>query len=111
LHGYKGLLLGNSIKITDKIRDKIEILYEYGGSVLGNSRVKISNVDDCVKKGYIKAGEDPFFVAARQLKKDGITILHTIGGDDTSTMAASLSEYMKKNGYGLTVVGLPKNSR
>ena len=108
LHGYKGLLLGNSIKITDKIRDKIEILYEYGGSVLGNSRVKISNVDDCVKKGYIKAGEDPFFVAARQLKKDGITILHTIGGDDTSTMAASLSEYMKKNGYGLTVVGLPK---
>ena len=46
LHGYKGLLLGNSIKITDKIRENIEILYQFGGSVLGNSRVKISNVDD-----------------------------------------------------------------
>lgn len=108
LHGYKGLLLGNSIQITDKIRENIEILYEYGGSVLGNSRVKISNVEDCVRKGYIKEREDPFYVAAKQLKKDEITILHTIGGDDTSTTAASLSEYMKKNDYDLTVVGLPK---
>ena len=39
---------------------------------------------------------------------DGVNILHTIGGDDTNTMAAQLSFYLKKNGYDLTVVGLPK---
>ena len=38
---------------------------------------------------------------------DGVNILHTIGGDDTNTMAAQLSFYLK-NGYDLTVVGLPK---
>jgi len=37
-----------------------------------------------------------------------VNILHTIGGDDTNTMAAQLSHYLKKNGYDLTVVGLPK---
>ena len=42
------------------------------------------------------------------MKRDGITILHTIGGDDTSTTAADLAEYLADNGYELTVVGLPK---
>ena len=40
--------------------------------------------------------------------KDKVTILHTIGGDDTNTTAADLSRYLKKNNYNLTVVGLPK---
>jgi pyrophosphate--fructose-6-phosphate 1-phosphotransferase len=35
-------------------------------------------------------------------------VLHTIGGDDTSTTAADLARYLKDNGYDLTVVGLPK---
>ncbi|MEC8853669.1 MAG: pyrophosphate--fructose-6-phosphate 1-phosphotransferase, partial [Bacteroidota bacterium] len=47
-------------------------------------------------------------VAANQLVKDGVKILHTIGGDDTNTTAADLSEYLKKNNYDLIVVGLPK---
>jgi len=61
-----------------------------------------------VKKGYVKEGSDPLEVAANQLTKDNINILHTIGGDDTNTMAAQLSFYLEKNGYELTVVGLPK---
>jgi pyrophosphate--fructose-6-phosphate 1-phosphotransferase len=40
--------------------------------------------------------------------KDGITILHAIGGDDTNTTAADLAAYLAKNNYKLTVVGLPK---
>lgn len=108
LHGYRGLLLGNSIKITDEVRKNAECLYEFGGSVLGNSRVKLSNVKDCVKRGYVQEGENPLAVAAKQLQKDGITILHTIGGDDTNGAAATLSAYLQENGYKLTVVGLPK---
>jgi pyrophosphate--fructose-6-phosphate 1-phosphotransferase len=56
----------------------------------------------------VQKGEDPLKVAAKQLKKDNINILHTIGGDDTNTMAAQLSFYLKNRGYDLTVIGLPK---
>ena len=108
LNGYEGLLLGKSIAIPPLVREKTDILYEYGGSPIGNSRVKLTNVKDCVKRGYVKEGEDPLKLAADQLVKDGVNIIHTIGGDDTNTMAAQLSFYLKENDYDLTVVGLPK---
>ena len=106
--GYKGLLLGDSITVTPTIREKAHLLHLYGGSPIGNSRVKLTNVKDCEKRGLIKAGEDPQQVAANQLVKDGVDVLHTIGGDDTSTAAADLAAFLKKNNYDLTVVGLPK---
>jgi pyrophosphate--fructose-6-phosphate 1-phosphotransferase len=108
LHGYRGLLLGNKIEIPASVREKTNILYEFGGSPIGNSRIKLTNAENCIKRGYIKKGEDPLKIAAKQLMKDGINILHTIGGDDTNTMAAQLSFYLNKNNYNLTVVGLPK---
>ena len=108
LNGYRGLLLGKSIEFPDSVKNKYEILFEYGGSPIGNSRVKLTNLEDCVQKGYVKKGEVPLQIAAEQLKKDKVDILHTIGGDDTNTMAAQLSGYLKDNGYNLTVVGLPK---
>jgi len=108
LHGYRGLLLGNKIEIPESVREKTNILYEFGGSPIGNSRIKLTNAENCIKRGYIKKGEDPLKIAAKQLMKDGINILHTIGGDDTNTMAAQLSFYLKENDYNLTVVGLPK---
>ena len=108
LHGYRGLLLGNKIEIPASIREKTNILYEFGGSPIGNSRIKLTNAENCIKRGYIKKREDPLKIAAKQLMKDGINILHTIGGDDTNTMAAQLSFYLNKNNYNLTVVGLPK---
>ena len=108
LNGYKGLLLGRSISYPRSLLNNIEKLYNFGGSPIGNSRVKLTNIDDCVKNGFVKKGEDPLKIAAEQLVKDNITILHTIGGDDTNTTAADLSNYLKKNNYRLTVVGLPK---
>ena len=108
LNGYRGLLLGESIPFPDSVKENFSVLFQYGGSPIGNSRVKLTNIDDCVKKGYVKDGEDPLEVAANQLTKDNVNILHTIGGDDTNTMAAQLSFFLEKNGYDLTVVGLPK---
>ena len=108
LNGYKGLLLGNSISFPKTLKGKTALFYNFGGSPIGNSRVKLMNIEDCIKKGYIKEGETPLEVAANQLVKDDVSILHTIGGDDTNTTAADLSEYLKKNNYDLTVVGLPK---
>ena len=106
--GYKGLLLGDSIEVTDVIREDAGILHRFGGSAIGNSRVKLTNVKDCVKRGLVKEGEDPQQVAADQLVKDGVDVLHTIGGDDTNTAAADLAAFLKKNDYNLTVIGLPK---
>jgi pyrophosphate--fructose-6-phosphate 1-phosphotransferase len=108
LGGYQGLLTGKSIPVTREVRAKAYILHKHGGSPIGNSRVKLTNAADCVKRGLVKEGEDPLAVAANQLTRDGITILHTIGGDDTNMTAADLAAYLARNGYNLTVVGLPK---
>ena len=108
LDGYMGLLKGQSVKVTDEVRKNALKLTKHGGSPIGNSRVKLTNVKDCVKRGLVREGEDPLKVAADQLVKDGVDVLHTIGGDDTNTTAADLAAYLAQNGYELTVVGLPK---
>jgi diphosphate-dependent phosphofructokinase len=106
--GYKGLLKGEHIKVGDNERSLAPVLCKRGGSVIGNSRVKLTNVADCVKRGLVKDGEDPQKVAADQLVADNVDVLHTIGGDDTNTAAADLAAFLARNNYPLTVVGMPK---
>ena len=108
INGYMGLLKGESIAVTDEVRANALILTEHGGSPIGNSRVKLTNVADCIKRGLVSEGQDPLKVAADQLVKDGVDVLHTIGGDDTNTTAADLAKYLAENNYPLIVVGLPK---
>lgn len=106
--GYAGLLRGDSIEITPQVRAQVQRLRELGGSPINNSRVKLTNVKDCVKRGLVREGQDPQQVAADQLTADGVEVLHTIGGDDTNTAAADLAAHLERNGYTLRVVGLPK---
>jgi len=108
LNGYQGLLTGRSMVFPDEVRKRYATLYQYGGSPIGNSRVKLTNIKDCTERGLVQEGENPLHVAAEQLKTDEIDVLHTIGGDDTNTTAADLAAYLQDNGYDLTVVGLPK---
>ena len=108
VNGYMGLLKGESIPVTPEVRKNALVLTKHGGSPIGNSRVKLTNVKDCVKRGLVKEGEDPLKVAADQLVRDGVGVLHTIGGDDTNTTAADLAKYLAENNYPLIVVGLPK---
>ena len=84
-------------------------LHAFGGSPIGNSRVKLTNVEDCVKRGLVQPGQNPLHVAAEQLSRDGVDVLHTIGGDDTNGTAADLAAYLRGNGYQLTVVGPPQD--
>ena len=108
LNGYAGLLTGTSAEVTPEVRANAHRLHAFGGTPVGNSRVKLTNVKDCVKRGLVEEGQDPLQVAAEQLKRDGVDVLHTIGGDDTNGTAADLAAYLRNNGYELTVVGLPK---
>jgi pyrophosphate--fructose-6-phosphate 1-phosphotransferase len=107
-NGYAGLLKGDSAEVTDTVRANAHLLHAFGGTPIGNSRVKLTNVADCVKRGLVQSGQDPLHVAAKQLSRDGVDVLHTIGGDDTNGTAADLAAYLRSNGYELTVVGLPK---
>ena len=107
-YGYQGLLQGDSITVTPEIRAKAGLLHAYGGSPIGNSRVKLTNAADLVKRGLVAEGVDPLQAAADRLTEDGVDVLHTIGGDDTNTTAADLAAFLAKNNYALTVVGLPK---
>jgi pyrophosphate--fructose-6-phosphate 1-phosphotransferase len=107
-HGYHGLLTGTSVVVDGEARAKAGLLHRFGGSPIGNSRVKLTNAADCVRRGLVQEGQDPLHVAAERLKTDGVDVLHTIGGDDTNTTAADLAAYLEENGYHLTVVGLPK---
>jgi len=107
-YGYQGLLLGDSISVTPTVRERAAALHHFGGSPIGNSRVKLTNAADLVKRGLVAEGVDPLQAAADQLTADGVDVLHTIGGDDTNTTAADLAAYLADHGHALTVVGLPK---
>ena len=107
-YGYHGLLTGNYIVIDEEGRKNAGILRDFGGSPIGNSRVKLTNAKNLVERGLVEEGVNPLEFAAEQLRKDGVDVLHTIGGDDTNTTAADLAAYLHENDYELTVVGLPK---
>ena len=89
-NGYHGLLTGNYVLVDEEARKHAAVLHRFGGSPIGNSRVKLTNKKNLVERA------------------DGVDVLHTIGGDDTNTTAADLAAYLEEHDYHLTVVGLPK---
>src|SRR4051812_8150913 len=97
--GYKGLLLGDFIRVESAERASATVLRQHGGSPIGNSRVKLTNVKDCVKRGLVQPGQDPLHVAAEQLSRDGVQVLHTIGGGDTHGTAAHPAAYPRRNSH------------
>jgi hypothetical protein len=48
------------------VRKLASTLTRHGGSCIGNSRVKLTNVADCVKRGLVKEGQDPQKVRGRE---------------------------------------------
>ena len=74
-----------------------------------HSYPQLTNIKDCVARGYVKEGDTALETAAQQLIKDEVNVLHTIGGDDTNTQAAVLSKYiLDSHGGKVVVVGMPK---
>lgn len=107
-HGYHGLLTGDHVVIGPDERAGASLLHRFGGSPIGNSRVKLTNDADCRARGLIGEDQTALAVAAGRLRSDGVDVLHTIGGDDTNTAAADLAAFLREQGSELTVVGLPK---
>src|SRR6476660_7737759 len=63
-YGYQGLLSGDSVTVTPEVRKGAALLHRYGGSPIGNSRVKLTNAADLVKRGLVAEGVDPLQAAA-----------------------------------------------
>src|SRR5699024_2747970 len=55
-YGYHGLLTGNSITITPEARAQAARLHDFGGSPIGNSRVKLTNAKNLVERGLVSEG-------------------------------------------------------
>ncbi len=85
--GYKGLLSG---KVRRLRKEDVKDIYWLGGTVLGTSR-----------KNPAKS-EDELRTAVENVKKLGLDVLITIGGDDTLGAARKLYE------RGVPVIGVPK---
>ena len=68
-NGYHGLLTGNYVLVDEEARKHAAVLHRFGGSPIGNSRVKLTNKKNLVERGLVAEDEDPLQKAAEQLRE------------------------------------------
>ena len=91
--GPDGLLKNDYVEFDDAF---IDAYRNTGGfDIIGSGRTKLET-------------EEQFATVAENAKKNGLTAVVIIGGDDSNTNAATLAEYMAANKTGIQVIGCPK---
>ncbi len=91
--GPDGLLKNDFVEFDD---DFIDSYRNTGGfDIIGSGRTKLET-------------EEQFAIVTENAKKNGLTAIVIIGGDDSNTNAATLAEYMAANNTGVQVIGCPK---
>ena len=91
--GPDGLLKNDYIEFDDEF---IDAYRNTGGfDIIGSGRTKLET-------------QEQFGIVAENAKKNGLTAIVIIGGDDSNTNAATLAEYMAANNTGVQVIGCPK---
>ena len=97
LYGFKGgpdgLLNNDYVEFDDAFID--EYRNTGGFDIIGSGRTKLET-------------KEQFAIVADNAKKNGLTAIVIIGGDDSNTNAATLAEYMAANNTGVQVIGCPK---
>ena len=91
--GPDGLLKDDYVEFDDKFID--EYRNTGGFDIIGSGRTKLET-------------QEQFKIVAENAKKNGLTAIVIIGGDDSNTNAATLAEYMAANNTGVQVIGCPK---
>ena len=109
LFGYQGLLKGDLFQFPSINDIDVNQLFDFGGSLLGNSRVKLTNTDDCVRRGLVSEGDLPLEIAAKQLQKDISDDLDRQPQDKDvkSRPGTQPKKYYKKMSKGEPKEGLP----
>ncbi len=91
--GPDGLLKNDYVEFDDAF---IDAYRNTGGfDIIGSGRTKLET-------------KEQFATVAENAKKNGLTAVVIIGGDDSNTNAATLAEYMAAEGTGIQVIGCPK---
>ena len=91
--GPDGLLNNDYVEFDDAF---IDAYRNTGGfDIIGSGRTKLET-------------KEQFAIVAENAKKNGLTAVVIIGGDDSNTNAATLAEYMAANNTGIQVIGCPK---
>ncbi len=91
--GPDGLLKNDYVTFDDSF---IDAYRNTGGfDIIGSGRTKLETTEQ-------------FAIVAENAKKNGLTAIVIIGGDDSNTNAATLAEYMAANNTGIQVIGCPK---
>ena len=91
--GPDGLLKTDYVEFDDAF---IDAYRNTGGfDIIGSGRTKLET-------------KEQFAIVAENAKKNGLTAIVIIGGDDSNTNAATLAEYMAANNTGVQVIGCPK---
>ncbi len=91
-YGYNGLNEDNKLRPLRLTPDKVGNIHKQGGTILGSSRGGTEDIPKLV----------------RTLKKWGVDILYTVGGDGTLRGAHKIYEEAERTGYKLSVIGVPK---
>jgi len=91
--GPDGLLKNDYVVFDDAF---IDAYRNTGGfDIIGSGRTKLET-------------KEQFATVAENAKKNGLTAVVIIGGDDSNTNAATLAEYMAAEKTGIQVIGCPK---
>jgi 6-phosphofructokinase 1 len=90
-YGYQGMNPDQGLPPLRLNDDLVDDIQRDGGTILGSSR-----------------GNQPVPAAVDFLRKQGVNILLTIGGDGTQRGSRDLALEARKQGYPLAVVGIPK---
>lgn len=102
IHGIQGIIEGNVISLTERLKgkkDKLDKLYYTPDMYLRTCRYKLKKPEDD-STDYEKVLET--------FKKYDIDIFLYIGGNDSMDTVARMSEFVKARGEDIKVVGVPK---
>ncbi|MGF7431917.1 6-phosphofructokinase [Thermoanaerobacterium thermosaccharolyticum] len=99
IYGIQGILEKHIIDINTLDKETIEALKYMPSAAFGSCRYKLKNFEDD-EKDYEKL-IDTF-------KEFNIRYFFYIGGNDSMDAAYKLSEYVKKVGYDINIIGVPK---
>lgn len=90
-YGLAGFIPENGHEVLDLTPDFVSDIYTFGGTVLGSSR-----------------GPQDFGRIADFLHERKVNILFVLGGDGTMKAAKAISDAVRKKGFAVSVIGVPK---
>ena len=90
-YGYLGMNEASNLEPVRLTVEAVSDIHEMGGTILGTSR-----------------GPQPAEAMVEMLRRAGVDMLFTIGGDGTQRGSLAIVDEARRAGYPLAVIGIPK---